>query len=482
VNEIATFWSGAGSRARVGMLAGTLAVIALTAGIGHWALSKNYEVLFADLSSQDAATMVAELDRMKLPYRLEAGGTRIAVAEDVVHKTRLHLVGKNLPLHGAVGFEIFNNTDFGMTEFSQKVNYQRALQGELTRTIMALDEVQAARVHLVLPESSLFKRDQNRPKASVTLALKPGRALERDQVSGIQRLVAAAVSGVEMGDVTVLDQRGVTLSRRHEGGVESAGWQLETKRQIEDHLARKISAVLDRAFGAGQGVVSVDAVVNFDQVKITTEEVLGSKAEPTAVPTGVVVRERQSVREAAARAGDKADPQGATSNTETDYQAGRRVEQIVGTPGSLRRLNVGVVVPRGVDAQRLEHVRQVVAMAAGLDKQRGDGIAVYSLDQVSIGPPSLTPAAPPDAPAVQPVAHPKAPSAPMVSDTIRYLAIALGLALLAGAVLASRRHRTASGPPAPALGLSDPERAALLQNVQRWLEAPRAQQVGERAP
>ena len=161
--------------------------------------------------------MIEELDRMKVPYRLDDGGGSILVPEELVHKTRLQLVGKNLPLHGAVGFEIFNNTDFGMTEFTQKVNYQRALQGELTRTIMALEEVQSARVHLALPESSLFKREQSRPKASVALAVRPGQSLARDQVAGIQRLVAAAVPGIDADDVTVLDQKGVTLSRRSEG-------------------------------------------------------------------------------------------------------------------------------------------------------------------------------------------------------------------------------------------------------------------------
>src|SRR3990167_1377624 len=188
MTELKGLWTQATPAARGSLIVGALLIVVLTVVLGRWALTTDYQALFTDLSEQDASTMVAELDRMKVPYRLEGGGTRIVVPEGMVHKTRLQLVGKNLPLHGAVGFEIFNNTDFGMTEFTQKVNYQRALQGELTRTIMALDEVQAARVHLALPESTLFKRDQNRPKASITLAVKPGRAIGREQVAGIQRL------------------------------------------------------------------------------------------------------------------------------------------------------------------------------------------------------------------------------------------------------------------------------------------------------
>ena len=486
MTDIKQLWTRATPAARSGLVIGVLLIAVLTAVLGRWAVATDYQALFTDLSEQDASTMVAELDRMKVPYRLESGGTRILVPQDMVHKTRLQLVGKNLPLHGAVGFEIFNNTDFGMTEFTQKVNYQRALQGELTRTIMALDEVQAARVHLALPESTLFKRDQNRPKASITLAVKPGRSIGRDQVAGIQRLVAAAVPGIETGDVTVLDQKGVALSRGTEAGAEAAGWQLETKRQVEDHLVRKIGVVLDRAFGPGQGVVSVDAVVNFDQVKVTTEEVLGAKSVGEGAPTGVVVRERQTFKETAARAQEK--PEAATAGvtqTDTEFQTGRRIEQLVSTPGSVRRINVGVVVPRGVSQERLDRIRQVVAMAAGLDTQRGDGIAVYSLDQVSDGAPSLKPAAPADAvPALAPATEPVARTDPATPQVKVIGALAAALFVAAAALLFWRSaQRRRAAPPAAALArlpLADTERAALLHSVQQWLEAPASAQQAER--
>ena len=153
--------------------------------------------------------------------------------------------------------------------------------------------------------------------------------------------------------------------------------------------------MLDRAFGPGQGIVSVDVLLNFDHVKVTSEEVLPARGSAQgSAPSGVMVRERQTQREtpAGAREGsDAANAGSGVTNIDVEYQAGRRIEQIVSTPGSVRRINVGVVVPRGLSPERLERIRELVAVAAGLDKQRGDAIAVYSLDQMSDGPPSLKP-------------------------------------------------------------------------------------------
>lgn len=480
MKDFKSIWNGSSLGARSALVAGAFAIVAATAAIGNWAMSREYEALFTGLAEQDASTMVAELDRMKIPYRLEDGGRRILVPQELVHKTRLQLVGKNLPLHGGVGFEIFNNTDFGMTEFAQKVNYQRALQGELTRTIMSLNEVQSARVHLVLAESSIFRRDQNRSKASVTVALKPGHTLAREQVSGIQRLVAAAVAGIDAADVTVLDQKGITLSSRQDAQRDGSAWQLETQRQIEDHLVRKAAMMLDRTFGPGQGVVSVDVVLNFDQMKVTTEEVLAARnGEAGTAAAGVLVRERQTLREQGGK--DKADGAAAVTNNETEYQTGRRVEQIVGTPGSVRRINVGVVVPRGVSAERLDRVRQIVAMAVGLNKDRGDGIAVYSLDQMSETAPALAGVTADATTALVPVTSAGPAQAAAVGTQTAFsvsadevLRYAAGLVLLAIAIAAwwrSSRARRPAALTAPVL-LGDAERSRLLANVKLWLDKP----------
>ena len=150
--DIRNFWNGLGRGARAGLVAGTVSIALATAAMGWWALRADYQVLFAELSPQDAAAMTAELERLKVPYRLADEGASILVEKEQVYAVRMKLMGKDLPLHGAVGFELFNNSDFGMTEFAQKINYQRALQGELTRTILSLAQVKDARVLLVLPE------------------------------------------------------------------------------------------------------------------------------------------------------------------------------------------------------------------------------------------------------------------------------------------------------------------------------------------
>ena len=178
-----TWWLALERRARIGLGAG-LAAIVMAMGLGAWWLLRpDHAVLFADLRPQDAALMAAELDKLKRPYDVADGGTTLLVERAQVHSTRMKLMGKDLPLHGAVGLELFNNSDFGMTEFAQKVNYQRALQGELTRTILSFPEVQDARVHLALPEQGLFKQAATRPKAAITLTLRPGRTLRGEQVS-----------------------------------------------------------------------------------------------------------------------------------------------------------------------------------------------------------------------------------------------------------------------------------------------------------
>lgn len=373
-------WDSMSSRARLGLGVGIVLILLVVGGVAKWAMAKDYEVLFADLSQQDAAAMVAELDRLKQPYELTQGGTAILVPPDAVARTRLKLVAKNLPAHGGVGFEIFNDTDYGMTEFAQKVNYQRALQGELTRTILALDEIQSARVHLALSEGGLFKRDDNHAKASVTLALKPGRTLEKDEVAGIQRLVAAAVPDMEPKDVTIVNSVGSALnaSARQVDG-DGSDWKLDAKRQVEFYLDRKLTAVVDRAVGKGRGAVTVDAELNFDNVKVTAEEVLPGGPGGEDKGSGVMLRERVSSRPAgAASSAALGGEDNAVTNSDVEYAVGRRVQQVVSTPGSIKRISVGVILPPEVGSAQIEQLREVIGAAVGLDKVRGDTLALYS--------------------------------------------------------------------------------------------------------
>jgi len=477
---------------RLGLLIGTVGVLLLTGWIAFWALSQDYQVLFVDLASQDAAAMIAELEKMKVPYKLGEGGDSILVPKDLVYKTRVKMMGKDLPLRGAVGFELFNNTDFGMTEFAQKVNYQRALQGELTRTIMAIEEVQFARVHLAVPEQGLFKKNASKAKASVTVGLKPGKRIRPEQVTGIQRLVSAAVPDIRPQDVTVLDQHGVPLSNyaANEGEPDMSATRLDLKRSTEEYLLGKVLQVLERAFGPGQAIASVDVALNLDQVRVTTEDVLPAKSRMSSEtpPTGVVVRERQVIRDTPSADRTVADKGTASvvavSNMETEYQVGRRTEHVQTAPGTIRNLSVAVVVRRVLEPAQIERIREVVAMAIGYNKARGDAIAVYSIEQFA-GKANVAQVAAESEPAeiaagVQDLVEPERAQKPLLQLPALQLPeggqlgvfAAVAAVLLALLLVAAKRNPARVAPPLKQL--TDKEREALLANVQAWVTAPAA--------
>jgi len=394
-------------------------------------------------------------------------GRAILVPKDHVHKIRIKMMGTPVALHGAVGFELFNNSDLAMTDFAQKVNYQRALQGELTRTILSLEEIQDARVHLALPEQGLFRKTAAKAKASVTVHLKPGRLLAGEQVSGIQRLVAASVTDITTEDVAVLDQHGVVLSRSGPG-AEPAAAGLDHKQGAEAYLAKKALAVVDKLYGMGESLVTVDAVFGQDQTRVTTEEVLPSKkASGDGPATGVVVRERLSSHDGAGAAGAE---RAGTSTQETDYQTGKRTEQVVSPAGQLKRLNVAVVVRRPIDAAEIDKVRELVAAAVGLDRQRGDVIAVHSMSSIAASPigASTANAVGIDDPAPQRI---QSSTKPVRNEAGVSVAMVLLALLVIGAavaiVLLFRRQgqRTSAQKP-----LDESQRVEVLTQVRAWLD------------
>ena len=360
-----------GSRVGVSIGAGLILLVALVSAI--WVFGSKYETLFTSLESRDAASVIAELEKMQVPFEIAEGGASILVPAESVHELRLKLMGSGVPLHGGVGFEIFDNSDFGMTEFAQKINYQRALEGELTRTIISLQEVKFARVHLVLPENSLFRQGKNEPTASVTLFMKDGAMLSPKKISGVQRMVSASVPGLDMAGVTVADQNGVTLSRKtdEEEGSGAVSTRLEKKREVESYLSAKATEVLDKAFGVGQAIVSVNVSLNMDQKRTTREEVISNDDAKSDV-----VRKRES------RTGSSGTQKGKGTDvvTEVEYKLGRQVEQIVMTPGDIEQLSVGVLVPRAMAADRIDEIRTLVSMAVGLNTDRGDAVSVFLTD------------------------------------------------------------------------------------------------------
>ncbi len=342
-----SFWNSLERSARWSLGLGALACLAIAVLVLWWALRTEYEVLFSQLAEQDAAAIVAQLKRQKVEFDLADAGTTVLVPAARVHETRLGLMSSGVPLTGGVGFELFDRQGLGTTEQSQRVSYQRALQGELTRTIATLDHVQAARVHLVLPESSLFRRDRQEPRGAVTLTLKPGRDISREQIAGVQRLVAASVAGLDPARVVVTDQRGITLSGGEELGSSAGGSEARfaTKREIESYVARKVVNLLEGAYGPGQAIVSVDVALNFDEIRRTVQN----------------------------RA-----PAGAAS---ASYD--RRVEEVIAAPGGITRISVGVIVPGTLDEDRRQRIVDLVRMAAGIDDARGDAVVVQPLADIS---------------------------------------------------------------------------------------------------
>jgi flagellar M-ring protein FliF len=477
------FWQGLTQRARAGLVGGALLILLATAGLAWWAFHTEYQALFTDLKPQDAQAMTAELERLKIPYRLGDAGTSILVDKATVHATRIKLMGKELPLQGAVGLELFNNTDFGMTEFAQKINYQRALQGELTRTIQSLSEVREVRVLLALPEQGLFKQATSKAKASITLTMRQGQALRAEQVLGVQRLVAAAVPGMATQDVTIVDGHGVALTRAEgsSGDAEVNTARLELKRDTETYLSRKVAAVLDRSFGAGQALASVDVTLNMDQIRTTTEDVLPAASRTGLQATGVVVREREVLRDGGAaldtKVVDTGNPRGGSAQRDVEYAVGRRVEQVVSQPGSIRRIHVVAVVRRALDAPQEEQLRKVIAAAVGASLERGDAVVVQSLAG-GVVQAADTGAVPGGAQA--PVATEGRADA-VDAPTFRGMSFSWPQLLLGGLLIAvavawlfsaSRRGNGAKGARPGRAPLSESERAAALQRVRAWMREP----------
>jgi len=476
VNAIQTLWNRLQPGARLRLAAGVLLILGLGAWAAIVALRPQYDVLFARLSDADAASIVDQLKRQKLPYRLADNGATIEVPAEQVHETRLTLMSAGVPLSGVVGFEIFDKQSLGVTDQSQRVSYQRALQGELARTIGALEDVKQARVHLVLPDSTLFKRDRQEARAAVSVTVKNGATLSREQILGVQRLVAASVAGLDPPKVVITDQRGITLSGDDSLGAAAtaSGARLEMKREIEDYVSHKVAKLLDSAYGPGQAIVSVDVTLNFDEIKRTVQDLLpvhGGAAigihHKHQVVTGAAdpLSDEPTDKEPAAHASN--------STTDVDYEYGRSIEQVIAAPGGITRLSVGVIVPGELGEEKQKRITDLVRMAAGINDNRGDAIVVQPLDQLGIKTVATPPAV---APVVaQPVMETPVPvrrSFP-VQTALSWVVVAiLGVAILALArvLMTFLRRKPAAaarlGKPSP---LSSQERQQLLIEIQRVL-------------
>jgi len=270
--QLRGIWSQLGLNQKITLFATTLAVMAGLGSLVFWSSRPSYSLLYGKLDEAEAAKVVAYLDESKVPYQISRGSGTIMVPADKVHTTRMQLASRGVPRGEGVGFEIFDRSNFGISDFVQRANYLRAVQGELARTISQVESVESARVMIVMPENRLLVNDKNRPTASVFVKLRG--TLGPQGVNAIRFLVAGAVEGLQPTHVSVVDNSGNVLSDTLEpdSAVGLTQTQLEMRKKYEQYLARKAEGILEAAMGPGQAVVRVSAELNFDTTTKVREE------------------------------------------------------------------------------------------------------------------------------------------------------------------------------------------------------------------
>jgi flagellar M-ring protein FliF len=371
--------------------------------------SDNYVPVFTKMEPEDAAEVVAFLKDQNISYQIGQQGSAVLVPQGKVHEVRMQLASQGLPRGGVVGLELWDHTSLTETDFDRRIRLLRALQGELTRTLMGLEAIENARVHIVLPENSLFIEAQNPATASVFLVLKQGHILQENQIRGIAHLMASSVEGLLPENVTIIDNRGNVLSDRLvvPSGTVNSGQvlqQLEIERSYERDVERSIQAMLERVFGLGRVVVRVKANLDFNY-----EELREKRSEPVVGSKGVVISE-ETRSETYRGAGGGGAPgvasnvpgyaaPGVTGESEYEKEEVTRNYEIsvsekyrVKPPGEVRNLSVAVWVDGELTEEQRERVVAMVSSAAGLQPERGDAVQV---DGMAFAADLATPAAVP---------------------------------------------------------------------------------------
>lgn len=370
------------------------ALLGLLVWAGQLLWGVKYAPLFVDLDPVDAGRIVAELEKEKVTYRLTNQGRNIEVPADLVYSTRIKLASNGVLLNGA-GFELFDQQKFGVTDYEQQVAYQRALQEELRRTIVQLEEVEQARVHLVLPRRSLFLDEQTPPSASVVLKLKPGARLEPAQVKGLVDLIVGSVQDLKPENVHIIDLAGNSLTDALNLGNDAAALSglalqhYEVQREYEKALEGRVAQLLGRILGPGQAVAMVSAELDFSQQQTTSVNYGAGQ-----------LLSRQEVSETSSGGGGAGGVPGAESNlpgssipaqggegsssyskqqVTTNYQVPSQQQTVIKPPGTLKKLSVSVVLNGNYPQNRIDEIRKLVATAVGYDETRGDSIAVSGM-------------------------------------------------------------------------------------------------------
>ncbi len=390
--QLRTFYQGLGREQKI--LGGVLILLTVAGLVGLilWASRTEWGLLYRGLPQDSAAEVVSYLKSKNIPYKLEPGGT-IRVPRDKVLELRMEIAAQGLVGGPGPGFELFDKGHIGATEFLQRVNYQRALEGELARTIMSLRAIKYARVHLALPRESLFIEEAKPPKASVFVALKPGYQLTRREILGIVNLVSGAVTGLTPENISIVDSTGRLLYRGHRAEEEVSATQLAYQRRLEEWYKSKVEELLARALGPGKAVAQVSLEIDFDKGSVREESY---DPEMTAVVSESIEESSKTSRAAGGPAGVKGalaakaegnlgvkTPGEVSSRKKIirNYEPSRVLKQISLAPGKVKRLSVAVLVdeksiPKEEKQAKLEWIRKLVEGAVGYNPDRGDVVEV----------------------------------------------------------------------------------------------------------
>lgn len=391
--------------------------IALIVGVLLWSRQPDYAVLFSNLAEKDGGAVVASLQQQNIPYKFSDNGNAILVPATQVHDLRLRLAAQGIPKGGLVGFELMENQKLGLSQFHEQVNYQRALEGELSRTISAIASVAGARVHLAIPKQTAFLRDEQKPTASVMVNLHTGRSLDPAQIAGIVHLISSSVPNLSNDNVSVIDQDGTLLTRKPDP-LRSAldATQIKYTRELEEGYIDRINAILTPLFGKGNFRAQVSADVDFNQIEQTAETYRPNPSPEQAIrsqqsnesqtreqgPQGVpgALSNQPPVPATApittpavpGTPGATAAPPLSTSKSATiNYEVDKTIQHTRKALGQIKRLSVAVAVNHKEEKDKNGSVRTVplgdeerkqvedlVREAVGYNKERGDTLSVSS--------------------------------------------------------------------------------------------------------
>jgi len=406
---------------KIPLMVASAAAVAIIVALVLWAKSPDYRTLFSNLSDQDGGAIVTQLQQMNIPYRFADNGGAIEVPADKVHELRLRLAQQGLPKGGAVGFELLDQEKFGISQFSEQVNYQRALEGELARTIETLGPVKGARVHLAMPKPSLFVREQKLPSASVTLNLEPGRALDEGQIAAVVHLVSSAVAGLPPGNVTLVDQAGHLLTQSNTGARDLNDAQLKYAADVEGRIQRRIETILSPVVGNGNVHAQVTAQINFDNKEQTEEQyrpngdssqaVLRSRQvneseqtgspypggvpgalsnSPAPMPSAPITTppaNQNNGQQQTTSTTNTAGPRNTSRNETSNYEVDRTIRHTKMNVGDVQRLSVAVVVnyknlpdgkPLPLTTDQMKQIEDLTREAMGYSDKRGDTLNVVN--------------------------------------------------------------------------------------------------------